>query len=95
MIGRMSAYRLLTIPLFALLGASLGCSGARSEKTETEAKAFLTQANDTLLRLGNESSQAGWVQNTYINARHRGDGCAGERSLHDGRNELLQAGAAV
>jgi peptidyl-dipeptidase A len=66
MIGRMPAYRLLAIPLVALLGASVGCGGAGAGKTETDARAFLAQANDTLLRLGNESSQAGWVQNTYI-----------------------------
>ncbi|MBM3821077.1 MAG: M2 family metallopeptidase [Acidimicrobiia bacterium] len=31
-----------------------------------QARAFLTEANDTILRLYVEASQAGWVQNTYI-----------------------------
>jgi peptidyl-dipeptidase A len=65
MIGRMPASRLLAIALITGLGA--GCSNAGSAgKTEADAVAFLAQANDTLLRLGIESSQAGWVQNTYI-----------------------------
>src|SRR5688572_30254741 len=66
MIGRMPVNRLLTIPFVILLAASAGCSGAGSGKTEADAKTFLTQANDTLLRLAIEGSQAGWVQNTYI-----------------------------
>jgi peptidyl-dipeptidase A len=65
MIGGMPVYRLLTIPVVVLI-AGAGCSGAGSGKTEADAKAFLTQANDTILRLGVEWNQAGWVQNTYI-----------------------------
>jgi peptidyl-dipeptidase A len=66
MIGRMHFNRLLTILLVVVLVAGAGCSNAGSGKTEADAKAFLTQANDTLLRLAIEGSQAGWVQNTYI-----------------------------
>ena len=66
MIGRMPVHRLLTIPFVILLAAGIGCSRAGSGKTEADAKTFLTQANDTLLRLGVEWNQAGWVQNTYI-----------------------------
>jgi len=62
MIGRMPAARLPATAVITGLGA--GCSSAGSAgKTAAEAVAFLTQANDTLLRLGNEASQAGWVQN--------------------------------
>ena len=46
-------------------GASVACQSGGSP-TEADARAFLTEANDTLLRLGIEASQAGWVQNTYI-----------------------------
>ena len=61
----MPAFRLLAIALITALAA--GCSNAGSAgKTDADAVAFLSQANDTLLRLGNEASQAGWVQNTYI-----------------------------
>jgi peptidyl-dipeptidase A len=66
MIGRMPAYRLLTVALVIVLGAAVACSNAAPGKTAADARAFLANANETLLRRGIEASQAGWVQNTYI-----------------------------
>ena len=47
---------------------TLGCAPApaRPVPTAAEAKAFLTTANATTLKLGIEQSQAGWVQQTFI-----------------------------
>jgi len=66
MIGRMPAYRLLIATLVVLTGAGAACRNAGSAQPEADAGTFLANANDTLLRLAIESSQAGWVQNTYI-----------------------------
>jgi len=66
MIGRMAAYRLLIIAVVVALGAGIACQTGESAKTGADAKAFLGEANETLLRLGREASEAGWVQNTYI-----------------------------
>src|SRR5688572_14919415 len=33
---------------------------------ENDAGTFLSQANETMLRLSNEANQAGWVQSTHI-----------------------------
>ncbi len=50
-----------------MLSAGLACRNAGSgDGSEADVKAFLTEANDTMLRLSNEANQAGWVQNTYI-----------------------------
>src|SRR5229473_3575708 len=44
-----------------------GCAPtASSTPTAADAKAFLNTANATTLKLGNQASQAGWVQQTYI-----------------------------
>ena len=52
---------------------SLACSreappqgAGGSESGASDVSSFLSEANDTLLRLGIESNQAGWVQQTYI-----------------------------
>jgi peptidyl-dipeptidase A len=66
MIGRMPPYRLLIATLVALTGAGVACRNAGSAQPDAGVTTFLADANDTLLRLGIESSQAGWVQNTYI-----------------------------
>jgi peptidyl-dipeptidase A len=39
--------------------------GGRGPSAE-EARTFLADANSTMLQLGNEAGQSGWVQNTYI-----------------------------
>src|SRR3954464_3764340 len=41
-------------------------SSSSSAPTPAAAKAFLDTANDTLLRLGIQQGQAGWVQQTFI-----------------------------
>ena len=54
-------------PFSILIGLSLACSSSTpAQPSADDARAFLKEANDTLLRLGNEASQAGWVQNTFI-----------------------------
>jgi peptidyl-dipeptidase A len=54
----------------ALVVVALAAAGCRTDvapgRSAEEARAFLKEANDTLLRLSNEANQAGWVQNTYI-----------------------------
>jgi peptidyl-dipeptidase A len=67
MIGRMPDYWSVPLVLIVVL-STIGCSTASPEKTEAEARAFLANANDTMLRHGIEANQAGWVQNTYITA---------------------------
>jgi len=55
--------------VLALLVVGIGVGGCGSRPpapSADEARAFLRDANDTILRLGNEANQAGWVQNTYI-----------------------------
>ena len=55
----------LVLALFAL--ASAACGGASGPAASAEeVRAFLEEANATMLRLSNEANQAGWVQNTYI-----------------------------
>ena len=39
---------------------------AHTGPVDADATTFLKQTNDTMLRLGNEANQAGWVQQTYI-----------------------------
>ena len=58
------------ILLVALLSAALsGCnrsSTTESAATPEEAKKFIDNVNATMLKLGLDSSQASWVQATYI-----------------------------
>ena len=60
--------RVSTLSMVA--AASLGCAqthGSTSPApTAAAAKAFLDTANQTMLKLGIEQNQAGWVQQTYI-----------------------------
>src|SRR5437763_5935490 len=46
----------------------LGCRGGAPPTTSTaaDAKKFLDEVNDTMLRLGVEQNQAGWVQQNFI-----------------------------
>jgi peptidyl-dipeptidase A len=68
MIGRMPAHRYISFGVCGvlILAAGVACSTGGPGRSEADVNAFLTQANDTLLRLSNEWNQAGWVQNTYI-----------------------------
>ena len=57
------------ITLFLLLTLSActaGGSGSDTSQAATDPKAFMDQVNESLLRLGTEGSQAGWVSETYI-----------------------------
>jgi peptidyl-dipeptidase A len=50
----------------ALLAAATACRGSAAPGGNQDAAAFLKEANDKVLRLGNEAQQAGWVQQTFI-----------------------------
>src|SRR5688572_29061709 len=58
------------IALAVAAAVTVGCGGSTTSstpaRTADEARAFLKEANDTMLRLSNEANQAGWVQNTFI-----------------------------
>ena len=50
-----------------LIAVTTACAGPTPGREPAgDAMAFLKDANDTLLRLGIEASQAGWVQQTFI-----------------------------
>jgi peptidyl-dipeptidase A len=49
-----------------MLGGAEACARRTAGPTAEEAKAFLDQVNGTMLRLGTEQGQAGWVYSTYI-----------------------------
>jgi peptidyl-dipeptidase A len=57
-----AAFALAAVLTIACRGGSSPGSSASPE----DARAFLKEANDTMLRLSNEANQAGWVQNTHI-----------------------------
>jgi peptidyl-dipeptidase A len=61
----MSRRRLAAFVVIAALGMA-SCQHRNSVSSADEARAFLAEVNSTMLRLGNEASEAGWVQNTYI-----------------------------
>src|SRR5881394_22972 len=54
----------------ALLILVSGCAGSRtsgdSAATAADAKKFIDDVNETLLKMSTESGQAGWVSETYI-----------------------------
>jgi peptidyl-dipeptidase A len=50
----------------ALLAAVVSCRGSSVSDRDRDPTAFLKDANDKVLRLGNEAQQAGWVQQTFI-----------------------------
>jgi Angiotensin-converting enzyme len=56
--------------LVVITTLSIACRGGSAPASRTpsvdEARAFLAEANETMLRLSNEANQAGWVQGTYI-----------------------------
>jgi peptidyl-dipeptidase A len=62
--------RLFIVALLLSTALTLGCRGANAPVAtsgdNSDSKAFLKNANDTLLRLSNEASEATWVQETYI-----------------------------
>src|SRR5881394_8432 len=58
---------LLAIVVLCVM-SSIACRKALAPggPVDADATTFLKQTNDTMLRLGNEANQAGWVQQTYI-----------------------------
>ncbi|HEX2461086.1 MAG TPA: M2 family metallopeptidase, partial [Vicinamibacterales bacterium] len=61
----MSTRRLVAFAFIAALGIA-SCQRGSPALSAEDARAFLAEANETILRLGNEASEAGWVQNTFI-----------------------------
>ena len=71
MTAQRSTFPLLHFSTFLLVIATVACRGTSSPTTAgngntNDPKAFLKQANDTILRLSAEASEATWVQETYI-----------------------------
>jgi len=60
--------RKLTIAVLAVASLTAACGQQEAAQSATQAagSAFVAEANDTLLRLGNEAQQAGFVAQTYI-----------------------------
>ncbi len=56
--------QLVWSPLFALFVSAAACGSPAP--TTADADAFLEEMNDTMLTLGIEGAQAGWVYSTYI-----------------------------
>src|SRR5262252_143156 len=50
----------------ALCVAAASCAPRASGPTAPDAKTFLDTVSETTLKLGNDASRAGWVQQTYI-----------------------------
>ena len=66
MIGAMQIQRLIAaLVMVGLAGAGCRYNPGPSGSPD-QARAFLTEANDTMLKLAVNAQQAGWVQNTYI-----------------------------
>jgi peptidyl-dipeptidase A len=60
--------KLSAILIALAVGFTAACGGgsAPASGSAEDARAFLKDANETMLRLSNEANQAGWVQNTFI-----------------------------
>ena len=56
----------LVLALSVLAAACGGSETTAAPKSADDAKQFLTNVNSTMLRLGIEAAQAGWVAQTYI-----------------------------
>jgi len=56
----------LSVCGLAFVMAACGTSTPTSAPTPADADAFLKEMNDTMLALGKEAGQAGWVYSTYI-----------------------------
>ncbi len=61
----MNVSRLLRLGLVAAIGTGLACHRTPAATAE-DARAFIDQANATMLKLGTVQGQAGWVAETYI-----------------------------
>src|SRR5215471_11719630 len=57
----------LTLALsLAILGCSPAGAGSNNTLTSADAKKFIDEVNDTLLKLNVESQQAGWISESFI-----------------------------
>src|SRR4051812_43296120 len=52
--------------VFGCAPAPGGADGGKNAPTAADAKKFIDDVNETLLKLNVEGSQAGWVSETYI-----------------------------
>ena len=58
-----------TVAIAGVCALSFGCApapSASSAPTAADAKAFLDNVNETMLKLGIQASQAGWVAQNFI-----------------------------
>src|SRR5262245_12236660 len=64
----MKTHLAITLCLFLSLSSCIERTSGKdtSAGTGSDAKKFIDDVNETLLKLGVESSQAGWVSETYI-----------------------------
>lgn len=56
----------LTMITAIAMGVSTACGTAGAKGSPEEARKFLAEVNATILKLGTESGQAGWVYSTFI-----------------------------
>lgn len=62
-------FRLAAVAAIFMAGCTANAPGGAPpppQGTAAEARQFLADVNDTMLRLGREASQAGWIASTYI-----------------------------
>ena len=99
MIGRTPAGRLLIATLGLLTGAGAACRNGGAAQPEADAKTFLTNANDTLLRGVQRPGDAGELQRAWWELRERYQGvrpasARGEEFFDPGAKETLEMGAS-
>jgi peptidyl-dipeptidase A len=58
--------RVMWIPLVAVCVSLAACGSTPPAPTQADADEFLTRVNRTMLELGREAGQAGWVYSTFI-----------------------------
>ena len=64
--GKTMRQFVLALLLFSVVCGCASRTSSNSAPTAADAKKFIDEVNETALKLANESSQAGWVSETYI-----------------------------
>ena len=86
-------------PTRLILGAcalTLGCTPPSSAApTAADAKAFLDNVNETMLKLGIQQGQAGWVQQNFITDDTEALDARANQAAIDARRAVRQGGDAV